>query len=80
MPIRELLALTIIIMGGIFVAHPFDFHNAIRKVEVSILREVSRTDNWGDPSFSGARKYIHAQHSEHRRPAHTLDRATLPKV
>jgi hypothetical protein len=80
MPIKELLALSVMIMGSIFVAHPFDFQNAIRKVEVSILKEISRTDNWGDPSFSGARKYIRAQHFEHRKPVHTMKKATSPKV
>jgi hypothetical protein len=29
------------------------------------LSEVSRTDNWGNPSFSGARKYIR----DHPRPS-----------
>jgi hypothetical protein len=58
MPIKEFLAITTVVLAAIFAAHPFDFSNAVRKVELSILKEASRTDNWGDPSFSGAKKYI----------------------
>ncbi len=58
MPIKELLAVTLMILSGIYVAHPFDFQNEVRKVEISILREISSTGNWGDPSFSGAGKSI----------------------
>jgi len=58
MPIKEFLALTVIILSGIFAAHPLDFRDEVRKVELSILREISRTDTWGNPSFSGAKKYI----------------------
>jgi hypothetical protein len=57
MPIKELLAITTLALAAIFAAHPFDFSNAVRKVELSILKEASRTDNWGNPSFSGTRKY-----------------------
>jgi hypothetical protein len=57
-PIKEFVALTVMILGGIYVAHPFDFQNEVRKVEASILKEISNTHNWGNPGFSGAKKYI----------------------
>jgi hypothetical protein len=57
MPIKELLALTLMILSGIYIAHPFDFQNEVRKVEISILKEASRTNDWGNPSFSGTKKY-----------------------
>jgi len=56
MPIKELLALTTIVLSGIYAAHPFDFANTIRRVEVSILRKVVRTNDWGNPSFSGVQR------------------------
>jgi hypothetical protein len=58
MPIKELLTITTLALATIFAAHPFDFSSNVRKVELSILKDASRTDNWGDPSFSGAKKYI----------------------
>jgi hypothetical protein len=58
MPIKEFLVITNVALTAIFAAHPFDFSDAFRKVELSILKEASRTDDWGDPSFSGAKKYI----------------------
>jgi hypothetical protein len=61
MPIKELLTVSTLILVGMFATHPFDFAKAVRKVELSILKETSRTDSWGNPSFSGSRKYIHNQ-------------------
>jgi hypothetical protein len=69
MPIKELLAIATIALAGIFAAHPFDFSNAVRRVELSILKEASRTDNWYDcrqpffgecsPSHSGVSRSLH---------------------
>jgi len=58
MPIRELLVASTVTLAAIFAAHPFHFSNTVRKVEISILKDALRTDDWGNPSFSGARKYI----------------------
>jgi hypothetical protein len=58
MPIREILALSVAVMGGIFIAHPLSFKSALRQVEFSILREVTRTDNWGDPSLYRTNRYM----------------------
>lgn len=52
MPIKEIITfstgvlLTILAMNG-----PFRFKETIRKTQIQILREVGRTDNWGNPSI-----------------------------
>ena len=58
MPIKEILGLTIIILGGIAATHPLNFSNEVRKVEFSILKEASRTNNWGDLSFAAKKKVM----------------------
>jgi hypothetical protein len=80
MPIRELLAFTTFALVAIFAAHPFDFSNAVKKVELSILKEASRVDNWGDPSFHNARKYIRAQNLEHPKHAQVHRKAQGPSL
>lgn len=49
MPIREFINLAFIILVGICITHPMDAALAIRKVELSILREASDTRSWGNP-------------------------------
>jgi hypothetical protein len=57
MPIKELVALSATILGGIFITHPFDFPNAVRQVEFSILKEMGRTNSWGNPSLWRHNRY-----------------------
>jgi hypothetical protein len=55
MPIKELIAVSTAILASVFVTHPGHFHNALREIKMQILREVTRTDNWGSPSIFSAR-------------------------
>jgi hypothetical protein len=51
MPIKEIVSfamgivMTIAIAGG-----PQNFRSNLREVQIKILREMSRVDNWGNPS------------------------------
>jgi hypothetical protein len=51
MPIKEIIALSAAIMASIAITHPTHPMDAIRKVQAQILREVGRTDTWGNPSI-----------------------------
>lgn len=55
MPIKELLTLSAVILGGIAATHPLDFAKTIQRTEFSILKAASRTDDWGDLSFATAK-------------------------
>lgn len=50
MPIKEIIAISAVIMASIIAAHPTRSRKAIRDFQFKILREVGRTDNWGKPS------------------------------
>jgi hypothetical protein len=65
MPIKELLTLSTLILGGIAVTHPLDFQRAILRTEYSVLKEASRTNNWGDLSFAAAKRASRAEHHRH---------------
>jgi hypothetical protein len=51
MSIKEILVLSAVILASIFVSHPTRPLQAVRDLEVKILREVGRTNNWGNPSI-----------------------------
>lgn len=51
MPIKEIMALSAIIMASIIAANPTNPRAAIRRFEMRILKEITRTDNWGSPSI-----------------------------
>lgn len=52
MPIKEIMFFSAGILATIFATSgPANFHNAIQKAKIQILREVGRTDNWGNPSI-----------------------------
>jgi hypothetical protein len=52
MLIKEIMALGISILFGLWVAHsPRAFHHRVRAFQVKILKEAARTDNWGDSSI-----------------------------
>lgn len=57
MPIKELLAIAAAVVGGIFISHPLDFTNALHRVQFSILKEATRTDDWGNPSIYHSNRY-----------------------
>jgi hypothetical protein len=65
MPIKEIMALAATIMGAIFITHPLSFEATIHRLERSMLRELSRTDNWGDPSIYHGNRYMQAPRGIH---------------
>lgn len=51
MPIKEIVSFTMgIVMTIAVVGGPLNLKTNLRKVQVQILREMTRTDNWGNPS------------------------------
>jgi hypothetical protein len=62
MPIQEIIALSALILTGVFVAHPGDFVDQVQKIEYSILKETARVDNWDQPSLFETDKSIQRLH------------------
>jgi hypothetical protein len=61
MPIKEIMTFGFGVFLTIFVTNgPLYFKEAVRRTQVGILREVSRTDNWGNPSIFASK---HKQHN-----------------
>lgn len=76
MPIKELIALTVVVMTGIFAANPLRFQENLQKVKFQILREATRTDTWGSPSIFAHRRNSpgYKSYSQPRRTAKPLRR------
>lgn len=52
MPIKEIVGLTVLIMTGWFITGGQQaMMKNIRSTQIRILKEVVRTDNWGNPSI-----------------------------
>ena len=51
MPVKGLIDFAWIVFFGIVVTHPLTFRAELRKVQYAILREVSDTRSWGNPSI-----------------------------
>jgi hypothetical protein len=51
MPIEKIIALASVIVAGIMATHPFTWRTELRKLEYSMLKEVSDTRSWGNPSL-----------------------------
>ena len=51
MPIKEILTLAFGIIVALAIANPLHFREALRRTEIQILRDVGRTNNWGNPSI-----------------------------
>jgi hypothetical protein len=62
MPIKEIIALSSLILAGVFIAHPDDFVYQVQKMEYSILKEAARVDNWDQPSLFETAKSIRRLH------------------
>jgi len=64
MPIKEIITFGFGVIGTLLVLHgPLHLHEEMRKLEVQILREAVRTDNWGNPDIfagHGTKSHIHA--------------------
>ena len=57
MPIKEIMTLTLIIMSGWYVTvGQRGMLRNVQKTKIKILREVARTDNWGNPSIWSIKK------------------------
>lgn len=51
MPIKGIMTFSTGIFIALFIANPLHFRESVRKVQFQILKEVARTDNWGDPDI-----------------------------
>jgi hypothetical protein len=58
MPIKEIMTWTMLVLAGWYMTGgPKGTATKMRKAEIAILREVTRTNTWGDPSlFHHARR------------------------
>ncbi len=70
MPIKEIIALSSLILTGIFITHPGDFVYQVQKLEFSILKEASRVDNWDQPALFETEKSILQLHTMQTRHTH----------
>ena len=53
MPIKEIMVFSAGVMASIMATHPLQPLEAVRKVQVQILRDIGRTDHWGNPRIVG---------------------------
>lgn len=52
MPIKEFITISALIMSGWFVTGGYSgMMKNIHKFQIQVLREVGRTDNWGNPDI-----------------------------
>ena len=49
LPIDGLVKIAMGVVIGLMVAHPFTWRVELAKLEYRILKEATRTDNWGNP-------------------------------
>ena len=61
MPVDKIITYTFGIIATLAVLHgPLHLRDEMRKIEIQILRETARTNNWGNPSiFAGRRPAAH---------------------
>ena len=51
MPIKEIMTYSAAILAWLFLSHPIHFRQAVQNLKYQILRDIGRTDNWGNPSL-----------------------------
>ena len=51
MPIKAIMTFSTGILIALFISNPLHFREAVHKLQFKILREVTRTDNWGTPGL-----------------------------
>lgn len=67
MPIKEIMAFSAIALASIVATHPLHPILAVRAVEMRILKEATRTDNWGNPSiFKTNRSWTQRKREDNR--------------
>lgn len=49
LPIDGLIKIAMGIVLGLMIAHPFTWRGELTKLQYRMLREGTRTDNWGNP-------------------------------
>ena len=62
MPVSDIIKFGFGVIGTLLVLHgPLHLQEEMRKIEFQILREASRTNNWGNPSvYAGhGREHVH---------------------
>ena len=66
MPIKEIITFGIGVLAVLFATNPLHFREAVHRTQFQILREVARTDNWGNPSLwaSHSKSKIHSTRSK----------------
>ena len=47
--IEKLIGFTTVALMGLWFQHPLTVRAELQKVQYKILKEISRTDNWGSP-------------------------------
>lgn len=53
MPIKEIMVFSAAVIASIMATHPLHPLEAVRKVQVQVLRDMGRTDHWGNPRIVG---------------------------
>ena len=62
MPIREIMTFSFGVLAVLFATHgPLHFRESVRNLQIQILRDVARTDNWGNPSIFKHRPQAHSR-------------------
>ena len=65
MPIKEIIAISALVMASIVATNPLYPQEAIRNFKLRVLREVGRTDNWGNPSIFKSSRTNMRRHLSH---------------
>jgi hypothetical protein len=64
MPIDKIITFAFGVLGTLLVLHgPLHLQEEMRKLEIEIVRETARTDNWGSVDIfvgHGTKSHIHA--------------------
>lgn len=55
MPIKEIMAVASFGLATLIVTHPLTWRTEMRRIQIAILRDVSDTRSWGNPSPWGGR-------------------------
>jgi len=62
--LNQIINFSIGVLIALFIANPLHFRDVVRKLEFKILREATRTDNWGteylylgEPRKSSEKRY-----------------------
>ena len=51
MPIKEIIAFAIGVATVLFATNPLHFRESLKQTEIQIVRDLGRTNTWGNPSI-----------------------------